>query len=103
MLQGKLCKVSLFCQGLQLPLDKEYADLCLKSTKQADKSLYYSGIDAKCCWTLSEAMEIIHAADGDPDQVELDLERLVAALEGIPRGQILLDIKPPEAKDCGNQ
>ena len=63
-------------------LDKVYADSCSKSTKQADKSLArIQALTLDAAGPLSEALEMVHAVDGDSDQVELDLEKLVAALE----------------------
>ena len=63
-------------------LDKVYADSCSKSTKQADKSLArIQALTLDTAGPLSEALEMVHAVDGDSDQVELDLEKLVAALE----------------------
>ena len=63
-------------------LDKVYADSCLKSKKQADKSLArIQPLALDATGPLSEALEMVHAVDGDSDQVELDLEKLVADLE----------------------
>ena len=63
-------------------LDKVYADSCSKSTKQADKSLArIQALTLDAARPLSEALEMVHPVDGDSDQVELDMEKLVTALE----------------------
>ena len=67
---------------ITLRLDKVYADSCSKSTKQADKLLArIQALTLDAAGPLSEALEMVHAVDGDSDQVELDLEKLMAALE----------------------
>ena len=63
-------------------LNKVYVDSCSKSTKQADKSLArIQALTLDAAGLLSEALEMVDAVDRDSNQVELDLDKLVAAQE----------------------
>ena len=64
-------------------LDKVYADSCLKSTKQSDKSLVrVQALMLDAVGPISEALEQLNsAADSESEEVELDFEKLSSALE----------------------
>ena len=61
-------------------LDKVYGDSCSKSTKQADRALArLQALTLDAVGPLAEALEMVNS---DEEEVEIDLDKLGAALEG---------------------